>query len=795
MNKMTTFFAVLALIAATLATIPASAYTALVGGRVGANFNYLYFAERNNRADALLAARAACKASTLGAPCSKADEVGESVYWGEFFINKDHTANRCIAVATHSDGVRTSIFVGLGSGEPQARHDAENDQCERNGGNPDGSCNIPFNILIPEDGVTDIGNIQSLCDGNGVVCGMDETAITEYGECCPMGTHEVANIPIERDDGDTAFIERCVEICTDDNNNIRSTTDPTACTPCADDEEPDDNNMMCEKRCLGTDDGVRDGAGGCMTCGDNREDLGAMCGNCVAGFEELTPGGECFAECKPNERRNASPDNMCICDGVNETVQTTNGEECLPKCSEEQNRLQSGACVAKPDETLPTFSFSATDGFSGAGTEDAPYEVTVSLVGNISVEIQASEGDFVYAKDSGSDELAVSEAGIVSFITNSVAADDYDIIVVAESDSVTVAISVYFSVSENDDGDGEDGEGDGDGSGGDDSSLVVEPLPTLPNVGGEGTNAVPYEVMADSVAAFMFTVEISEGSGNYGYAKDARSSPQLDVDPNSGLIAFNVSVVANDRYSIIVIITDQGEDSGTNSSANANGGNVVAAAGDMTTVAVYIQVAAATSGDDGGNGNDGDNGEIVERPTPNSNKENRKLALGVSSGVAVFVAYYVIANFIVDLNWTPSYAFQHRNGNLSYAVGSRWTAAADNWRFYWQTRQNGGIGDDGQLVYGSGMNYNNGIFAAAFNSTGTAEQTDLDLSLSATKAAGLWQLNSGYNFALQMSDTETDTQNRLNVAARYVMDKWILSANANSNGNGATARINYSYRF
>ena len=792
MNKMTTFFAVLALIAATLATIPASAYTALVGGRWSQHTNLFYAAERNTREEALIAARQACDNANI-VPCSANDSekmlTADSVYWGEFFINMDHTANRCIAVATHSDGVRTSVFVGFGVGETFARHDAENDQCETNGGNPDDSCEIPTDILISED--NNALNKNFLCDGNGVVCGMDETAINEYGECCPMGTHEVANIPIERDDGDTAFIERCVEICTDDNNNIRSTTDPTACTPCADDEEPDDNNMMCEKRCLGTDDGVRDGAGGCMTCGDNREDLGAMCGNCVAGFEELTPGGECVAECKTNERRNASPDNMCVCDGENETVQTTNGEECLPKCSEEQNRLPSGACVAKPDETLPTFSFSATEGFSGAGTEDAPYEVTVSLVGNISVEIRASEGDFVYAKDSGSDELAVSEAGIVSFITNSVAADDYDIIVIAESDSVTVAISVYFSVSENDDGDGEgDGEG-GDGEGGDDSSLVVEPLPTLPNVGGEGTNAVPYEVMADSVADFMFTVEISEGSGNYGYAKDARSSPQLDVDPNSGLIAFNVSVVANDRYSIIVIITDQGEDTGTNSSANANGGNVVAAAGDMTTVAVYIQV-AETEPSSGDTGNDG---EIVERPTPNSNKENRKLALGVSSGVAVFVAYYVIANFIVDLNWTPSYAFQHRNGNLSYAVGSRWTATADNWRFYWQTRQNGNIGDDGQLVYGSGMNYNNGIVAAAFNSTGTAEQTDLDLSLSATKAAGLWQLNSGYNFALQMSDTETDTQNRLNVAARYVMDKWILSANANTNGNRATAGINYSYRF
>ena len=785
MNKMTTFFAVLALIAATLATIPASAYTALVGGRWSQHTNLFYAAERNTREEALIAARQACDNANI-VPCSANDSekmlTADSVYWGEFFINMDHTANRCIAVATHSDGVRTSVFVGFGVGETFARHDAENDQCERNGKNPDDSCEIPTDILISED--NNALNKNFLCDGNGVVCGMDETAITQYGECCPMGTHEVANIPIERDDGDIAFIERCVEICTDDNNNVRSETDATACTPCADDEEPDDNNMMCEKRCLGTDDGVRDGAGGCMTCGDNREDLGAMCGNCVAGFEELTPGGECFAECKTNERRNASPDNMCVCDGENETVQTTNGEECLPKCSEEQNRLQSGACVAKPDETLPTFSFSATDGFSGVGTEDAPYEVTVSLVGNISVEIQASEGDFVYAKDSGSEELAVSEAGIVSFITNSVAADDYDIIVVAESDSVTVAISVYFSVSENDSGEGEDGDGDGsggDGEGDGEGSDGEAPAFTF-SIGEEALAiTTPDSRYSIPMTAAAIEIEITTTLAGVRYAKDANSesSEQLTVS-ETGVVSFiNPDSVAANNYQIFVAATQNGTT--------------------VTVISLYLTIEAATSGgggDDGG-GNDGDSGDggSSERPTPNSNKENRQIALGVSSGVAVFVAYYVIANFIVDLNWTPSYAFQHRNGNLSYAVGSRWTAAADNWRFYWQTRQNGSIGDDGQLVYGSGMNYNNGIVAAAFNSTGTADQTDLDLSLSATKAAGVWQLNSGYNFALQMSDTETDTQNRLNVAARYVMDKWILSANANTNGNGATAGINYSYRF
>ena len=145
----------------------------------------------------------------------------------------------------------------------------------------------------------------------------------------------------------------------------------------------------------------------------------------------------------------------------------------------------------------------------------------------------------------------------------------------------------------------------------------------------------------------------------------------------------------------------------------------------------------------------------------------------------------------VAINWTPSYAFRNNNGNISYSVGSRWTARTDNWRYYWQTTQSGG-----KFSYGSGMNYNTGIFAATMDSESDSDMTDLDISLSATKALGLWHFNGGYNLDAQLSPTEkTEMQNRLNIAARYSLDKWILSATANTDGEKAAARINYSYRF
>ena len=160
-------------------------------------------------------------------------------------------------------------------------------------------------------------------------------------------------------------------------------------------------------------------------------------------------------------------------------------------------------------------------------------------------------------------------------------------------------------------------------------------------------------------------------------------------------------------------------------------------------------------------------------------------------GVAVVgLALWYFTSDSDDLTWTPTYSYRHNNGNVSYSVGSRWTATVNDWRLYWQTRQNGA-----QFVYGSGMRYNNGIWAAAMNSESESDKTALDLNLSANKTVGLWNFGGGYRFDMELSDDATETQNLLNAKVGYMMDKWILSANANTDGDTATARINYSYRF
>ena len=167
------------------------------------------------------------------------------------------------------------------------------------------------------------------------------------------------------------------------------------------------------------------------------------------------------------------------------------------------------------------------------------------------------------------------------------------------------------------------------------------------------------------------------------------------------------------------------------------------------------------------------------------------LAAGVGVGVGAIVLglYYFINKKPGIIVYEPSYSFRNNNGILSYSVGNRWTATTDNWRFYWQAKQND------KFVYGSGIGYNNGLLSAAINSQSEKDKTNLDVQLSANKTVGLWNIGGGINFDMQLSDDATETQNRLNAKIRYTVDKWILSANANTDGKKSAARINYSYRF
>ena len=218
-----------------------------------------------------------------------------------------------------------------------------------------------------------------------------------------------------------------------------------------------------------------------------------------------------------------------------------------------------------------------------------------------------------------------------------------------------------------------------------------------------------------------------------------------------------------------------------------------------------------------------DGRECVAEPTPatasggNGDGKGAVFAGAVAVGLWLFYNHYTAGE---GVNWTPSYAYNSDNGNISYAVGSRWNATADNMKFYWQTSHNSG---DGRISYGSGISYTDNRFGATMNTASDLDETTMDINLSAKTGGEKWQLSGGYNFDLQREEKQakTETQNRLNIAAnyrinqwqlsatangnadvnglsiiaKYELDRWILSATANADNDEAAAKVNYSYRF
>ena len=357
----------------------------------------------------------------------------------------------------------------------------------------------------------------------------------------------------------------------------------------------------------------------------------------------------------------------------------------------------------------------------------------------------------------------------------------------------------------------------------------------------DGTEDSPYVASDED---FAVSVEVMAGSEAIEYtAIPEDSSPELAIDEEGVIMV--AATVTTGMYTIAVMASDEAvNDDGTLNEAVVNSflttvetaptnvesgfANVLAAANVVANAVddvsdhrevlmIHITVAGVA--------NVATNDDTLIATTAESSSNHKPIAVAGLFMAGIFLVNYLYGWETAKTSWTPSYAYRQDNGNIAYSIGSRWTTTADNMRFYWQTRQNGGS-NGGKFVYGSGMSYNNGILAAAINSESDSNITDMDLSLSANKTMGVWTLGGGYNFDMELSETESETknrvdisanytqnqwvlsaaamqihgtdsesQNRLNIAARYTVDKWILSANANTNGEKTRAAVNYSYRF
>ena len=528
-------------------------------------------------------------------------------------------------------------------------------------------------------------------------------------------------------------INNCV--CQGDRNN---NDNPEVCVPnsaplCADNQKLDDTmeNCICVDNTIDTN--PAEDILTCELCGDNQQlNANKDACVCVANAVDSNPAADILTCELCADNEIPNEQNVCVCkNGFSD-----DGNTCLPnpECgvNQELNAEQSACvCVANAIDPDITDVFLNCELCGNNAEPNADQSACVCQNGYA----DENNDDICIVQCPGDNQMA-DEDGNVCLCQSGFVQDP------AETDLACIAfqLSPSFLLA-----------GDGTTT---DSAFVIETA---------------------AVDALLITLAPDVNAANYEYSKSSGSG-ELSVT-DEGVVYFNTIPPGGD-YHIVIMAAAAGSSTAENAADSAADSDNVAAnvAQNPSLITIYFSVAAPPE----------TSNEVIS-----SYKDDRYYVLVPLVGLGVYLTYLLFAE-ADSLQWTPSYSFYGRNADFSYSVASRWHAASDNWHFYWQTS----YGNREQLVYGSGLSYNSGIFSAALDSEAIEDdESALDLSLSANQAWGIWQLGGGYNFGLQMSATETDTQNYLNITARYTLDRWILSATANTDGKASAARLNYIYRF
>ena len=285
---------------------------------------------------------------------------------------------------------------------------------------------------------------------------------------------------------------------------------------------------------------------------------------------------------------------------------------------------------------------------------DARHEVAFADVSAIQITVATTVDGFTYRKNGeSSSELTVGLTdGVVGFNTT-VSAGDYQIFVAAaQNNTVAATISLYLTVAE---------------------EIIVNPNPPPTT-----TNPPPTVTVTVTTSRCDGIVFVDDG--NDGCELNSVFCPAPNIVEGPLCVADTeqmnvVTITATVTVTVMVAVLSEGE-------------NVINYAGELVTVTtqagttdafgvlesgVHLQVAADvitpinTNVGGGGGGSSGGS------------------AAGIIGGVVVVgLALWYFSSGGDDLSWTPSYAFQNNNGNISYSVGSRWTATANDWDLYWQ---------------------------------------------------------------------------------------------------------------
>ncbi len=216
----------------------------------------------------------------------------------------------------------------------------------------------------------------------------------------------------------------------------------------------------------------------------------------------------------------------------------------------------------------------------------------------------------------------------------------------------------------------------------------------------------------------------------------------------------------------------------------------------MTNVAVdgtrgYV---AAT----GGGGSSGENTNGDNSVPGGSDGNARDLAvIGLGVGVVGFMAAYLSGGDFSLFHFAPNIGYSATESGYSVNTGGRLNFRKDRWHLYYAAGQANANGNFGDFRYESGGEYTADLWTAAFSETVQGETADYDFALSADYHGGIWRLSPTYRLHSHLTETDSETDNALNLEGELLWNRWTISPSAGFNWRrpeefGDNARFNLS---
>ncbi|MGI9297203.1 MAG: hypothetical protein ACR2QC_04805 [Gammaproteobacteria bacterium] len=166
-------------------------------------------------------------------------------------------------------------------------------------------------------------------------------------------------------------------------------------------------------------------------------------------------------------------------------------------------------------------------------------------------------------------------------------------------------------------------------------------------------------------------------------------------------------------------------------------------------------------------------------PAPGDDGNARDLAVvGLGLGVVGFMAAYLSGGDFSLFHFAPDYGYSFTESGYSVNTGGRLDFRKDRWHLYYAAGQENANGEFGDFRYESGGKYSADLWTAAFSETVQGETADYNFALSADYHGGIWRLSPTYRLHSHLTETDSETDNALNLEGVLRYNRWTISPSA-----------------